>query len=108
MKGSGCSLFEEFDGKPEDVHQHIARFTQSCDKTGVVEDFSFAISENLPPSDVDLSVPKEKTALLSDPCCFNNGNFLLDASQAMIKKSKQLVIKLETASSNSPHRLFPR
>jgi hypothetical protein len=78
--------FEAFDGKHEDVHQHISRFTQRCDETGVIEDFSFIISENSPPSDVDLSILKEKTAWLSDPRHFNTGNFLIDASQATIEK----------------------
>jgi hypothetical protein len=54
------SLFDVFDGKPEDVHQHIAQFTQCCIETGVVEDFSFIICENPPPSDVDLVDPIEK------------------------------------------------
>jgi hypothetical protein len=80
------SPFEEFDGKPEDVHQHISRFTQRFDETGVIEDFSFVISENSPPSDVDLLAPKEKTAWLFDPRCFNTSNFLIDASQATIEK----------------------
>ena len=46
--------FQECTGKPEDVTQHIARFTQRCKETGIVEDFNFIISENAPPSDVDL------------------------------------------------------
>jgi len=79
------SPFDEFDGKPEDVHQHIAQFTQRCVKTGVVEDFSFIICENSPPSDVALTDPIEKAAWTSDPHCFTSGNFLLDASKATIE-----------------------
>jgi hypothetical protein len=80
------SSFDKFDGKPEDVHQHIAQFTQRCVETGVVKDFSFIIGENPPPSDVDLTDPIEKAAWTSDPPCFTTGNFLLDASQATIEK----------------------
>jgi hypothetical protein len=69
------SPFDEFDGKPEDVHQHIAQFTQRCVKTGVVEDFSFIICENSPPSDVALTDPIEKAAWTSDPRRFTSGIF---------------------------------
>jgi hypothetical protein len=78
--------FTEFDGKPEDVLQHIARFTQGCKETGVVEDFNFIISENEPPSNVDLTDPSQKAAWLSDPKHFNYGNLLQDPSQAMLEK----------------------
>jgi hypothetical protein len=44
------------------------------------------VSENSPPSDVDLSNPVEKAAWLSDSHHFNHGNFLIDASQATIEK----------------------
>ena len=80
------SPFDEFDGKPEDVHQHIAQFTQCCVETGVVKDFSYIISENSPPSDVDLTDSIEKAAWILNPCRFTTGNFLLDASQATIEK----------------------
>ena len=78
--------FNEFDGKPEDVLQHIARFTQRCKETGVVEDFTFIISENPPPSDVDLDNPSEQLAWFSDPRRFTYGNLLHDASQATLEK----------------------
>jgi hypothetical protein len=80
------SSFDAFDDKPEDAHQHIAQFTQRCVETGVVEDFSFIIGENPPPSDVDLTDPIEKAAWILDPHRFTTGNFLLDASQATIEK----------------------
>jgi hypothetical protein len=80
------SSFGKFDGKPEDVHQHIAQFTQCCVETGVVKDFSYIISENSPPSDVDLTDSIEKAAWILNPCRFTTGNFLLDASQATIEK----------------------
>jgi hypothetical protein len=83
MKGP----FEDFDGKAEDIRQHISRFTQRCDETGVVEDFSFIISENLPPSDVDPVHSKRKDCMaFSDPRHFNQGNFHINASQATIEK----------------------
>jgi len=80
------SSSDEFDGKPEDVHQHIAQFTQHCIKTGVIEDFLFIISENPAPSDVDLNDPIEKAAWLSDTRHFTTGNLLIDASQATVEK----------------------
>ena len=78
--------FDEFDGKPEDVQQHIAQFTQRCVETGIIEDFSFIISENPAPSDVDLTDSIEKAAWLSDPRRFTIGNFLVDAFQATLEK----------------------
>jgi hypothetical protein len=39
---------EDFEGKAEDVLQHIAAFTQRCEETGVIEDFKF-IEEEHPP-----------------------------------------------------------
>jgi len=47
--------FEEFGAKPEDVLQHISRFTQWCEETGMVEDFSSIEHENPPPSDIDMT-----------------------------------------------------
>jgi hypothetical protein len=78
--------FTEFNGKPEDVVQHIARFTQRCKETGVVEDFNFIISENSPPSDVDITDSTQKTAWLSDPRRYDYGNLLQDASQVTLEK----------------------
>jgi hypothetical protein len=78
--------FTEFDGKPEDVLQHVARFNQRCKETGVTEDFNFIISENEPPSDVDLTDPSQKTAWFSDSRRFNYGNLLQDPSQATLEK----------------------
>jgi hypothetical protein len=80
------SPFDEFDGKPDDVHQYIAHFTQRCVETGVIEDFSFVICGNPAPSDVDHTDPIEKAAWNSDPWRFRAGNFLLDASKATIEK----------------------
>jgi hypothetical protein len=50
---------EEFDGKPEDVLQHIAIFTHRCEESGVIEDFNFIEKEHLPPSDIDMSDLKQ-------------------------------------------------
>jgi len=80
------SPFTEFDGKPEDVLQHIARFTQRCKETGVVEDFNFIICENEPPSDIDLTDPTQKNAWMSDSRRFTYGNLLQDPSQATLEK----------------------
>ena len=91
------SPFDKFDGKPEDVHQHIAQFTQRCVETGVVEDFSFIICENPPPSDVDLTDPIEKAAWISDPRCFTTGNFLLNASKATIENIQAARDKLRSS-----------
>jgi hypothetical protein len=90
------SPFEEFDGKAEDVTQHISCFTQCCDETGVIEDFNFIISENSPPCDFDLSSPLEKAAWLSDSHHFTHGNFLIDASQATIEKVQAARDKIRT------------
>jgi hypothetical protein len=80
------SSFTEFDGKPEDVLQHIARFTQCCKEAGVTEDFNFVICENEPPPEVDLTDPSQKNAWLSDPRRFIYGNLLQDPSQATLEK----------------------
>jgi hypothetical protein len=77
---------EEFDGKPDDVLQHIALFHHRCEESGVVEDFKFIEEEHLPPSDIDMSDPKQRTAWLSDPRRFTYGNILLDSSKATIEK----------------------
>jgi hypothetical protein len=80
---------EEFDGKPEDVIQHIALFTHCCEESGVIEDFKFIKEEHLPPSTVDLSIPAQRTAWLSDPDRFTYGNILIDSSNATIEKMQQ-------------------
>jgi hypothetical protein len=90
------SPFDEFDGKPEDVHQHIEQFTHCCVKTGVIEDFSFIVSEEPPPSDIDLSDPIEKAAWLVDPRHFKIGNLLIYASQATMDKIQGACDKIRT------------
>lgn len=80
---------EEFDGKPEDVLQHIADFTHHCNESGVIEEFKFIIEENEPPSTIDLSDPKQKKAWLADPDRFTYGNILIDSSQATLAKVQQ-------------------
>ncbi len=57
---------EEFDGKSDDVLQHIAIFTHRCEESRVIEDFRFIDEEHLPPSDIDMSDPKQWTSWLSD------------------------------------------
>jgi hypothetical protein len=93
--------FTEFDGKPEEIVQYIARFTQRCKETGVVEDFNFIIKENNPPSSVDLSDPVKKAAWLSDPDRFVYGNLLQDASKATFEN----VIAARTSVRNSVNQL---
>ncbi len=84
--------FEEtFDTKNEDTLQFIWQFTQRCVETGVVADFNFIISENSPPSTVDMDDPAEKAKWFSDPACFNMGNLLIDASTATLEKVKECV-----------------
>jgi hypothetical protein len=73
---------EKFDGKAEDVIQHIAVFNQRCEETGIIEDFNFIEEEHLPPSDVDMSNPKARTAWLTDPHRSTYGNILLDSLKA--------------------------
>jgi hypothetical protein len=80
---------EEFEGKPEDVLQHIAIFTHRCEESGVIEDFKFIEEEHLPPSDIDMSDPKQRTSWLSDPRRFTYGNILLDSSKATLEKMQQ-------------------
>jgi hypothetical protein len=79
------------------VHQHIAQFTQRCIETGVVEDFSFIIGENPPPSNVDLTDPIEKAAWILDPGHFTTGNILLDAYQATIEKIQAACDKIPSS-----------
>jgi hypothetical protein len=80
---------EEFDGKAEDVLQHIAAFTQRCEETRVIEDFQFIEEEHSPSSDVDMSDPKASIAWLSDPRRFTYGNILIDSSKATLQKLQQ-------------------
>jgi hypothetical protein len=80
---------EEFDGKADDVLQHIAIFTHRCKESGVIEDFKFIEAEHLPPSDVDMSDAKQSTSWLSDPCCFTYGTILIDSSTATLEKLQQ-------------------
>jgi hypothetical protein len=77
----------EFDGKAEDVLQHVAAFTQRCEETGVIEDFQFIEEEHSPPSDVDMSDPKASIAWLSDPRRFTYSNILIDSSKATLQKT---------------------
>jgi hypothetical protein len=78
--------FDEFDAKLENVQQHIAQFTQRCEETGLIEDFSFIACENAPPPDVGLSDPIEKAAWISDPQRLTLGNILIDAWTTTMKK----------------------
>jgi hypothetical protein len=77
---------EEFDGKAEDVLQHIAAFNQCCEETGVIEDFKFIEEEHSPPSNVNMSDPMASTIWLSDPRRFTYGNILIDSSKATLQK----------------------
>jgi len=79
-------LPSEFDAKLENVQQHIAQFTQRCEETGLIEDFSFIACENAPPPDVGLSDPIEKAAWISDPQRLTLGNILIDAWTTTMKK----------------------
>jgi hypothetical protein len=62
-----ASFKEDFDGKPEDILQHIAVFTHCCEETVVIEVLNFIEKENDPPSHIDMSDPSNCTALLTDP-----------------------------------------
>jgi len=53
-------------------------------------DFNFAISENPPPSTVDMSDPTEKATWESNPARFNMGNLLIDASTATLDTVKDM------------------
>jgi len=77
---------EDFDGKIENVMQHIADFTHRCHETGVIEDFNFIIKENSPPPNIDMDDQKERLAWLSDPKRYEYGNFLIDSSSATLEK----------------------
>jgi hypothetical protein len=88
---------EEFDGSPEDVLQHIASFKTRCEETGVTEDFTFIDEENDPPSDVDMNDPAAHTSWLPDPCRYNYGNILIDASTTTIEKLQQARDKIQTS-----------
>jgi hypothetical protein len=92
---------EEFDGKPEDVLQHIAIFTHRCEESGVVEDFRFLIQENSPPDDIDMSDPKAKAAWLTDSRRFQYGNILIDSSQATLEKMQQARDDIRTSLQKS-------
>jgi hypothetical protein len=75
---------EEFDGNSANVLHFIAVFTQRCQETGVVQDFTYVEHENSPPSTVDMNDSASRTAWLIDPRHFTLGNFLIDASQATL------------------------
>jgi hypothetical protein len=77
---------EDFDGKIENVLQHIANFTHRCHETGVIEDFNFIAQEHSPPDDVDMDDQKERLAWLADPRRFTYGNLLIDSSTATLEK----------------------
>jgi hypothetical protein len=87
---------KEFDGKSEDILQHVADFNQCCKDTGIVEDFNFIEEEDLPPSDVDMTDSKACTAWLSDPHCFTYGNIILDSSKATIEKLQSVCDSIHT------------
>jgi hypothetical protein len=46
---------EEFDGNPANLLYFIAIFTQQCQETGVVQDFTYVEQENPPPSTFDMN-----------------------------------------------------
>jgi hypothetical protein len=70
---------EDFDGKPDDVLQHIALFNHRCEETGVTQEFSYIKHENPVPSTVALTNPKEKAAWLADPDRFSYGNIHMNS-----------------------------
>ncbi len=97
MQSSCYSLWwvwQKTDRNPEDAHQHIAQFTQHCIETGVIEDFSFVISKNPAPCNVNLEDSIDKATM---------GNLLLDASQATIETFKLFVIKSDPVFRNFSH-----
>jgi hypothetical protein len=64
-----------------------------------VEDFNFIEKEHLPPSDVDMTDPKARTAWLSDPRRFTYGNLLVDSSTATIEKLQAVRDSIHTSLS---------
>jgi hypothetical protein len=81
-------LKEDFDGKPEDVLQHIKAFNHHCREAGVIKDFKYIEEEHLPPSSVDLT-NTQCAAWLTNPDRFTYGNILIDSSTATIEKMQQ-------------------
>jgi hypothetical protein len=81
---------EEFDGNSANILHFIAIFTQWCQETGVVQDFTYVEHENSPPSTVDMNDSASRTAWLIDPHHFTFGNFLIDASQATVASIQQV------------------
>jgi hypothetical protein len=73
---------DKFDGTPENVLQHQMDFTQRMEECGMVNDFSFVLSENQPPATVDMNDLKQKGAWLLHPQRYSYGNLLEDASKA--------------------------
>jgi len=88
---------EDFDGKPDDVLQHIALFNHRCEETGVTQDFSYIEHENPVPSTVDMTNPKEKAAWLADPDRFSYGNILIDSSSVTLEKLQATRDKIRTS-----------
>jgi len=97
---------EEFDGRPEDVLQHIATFTHRCEESGVVEDFKF-LQENSPPDKIDMSNSKAKADWLIDSRHFTYGNILIDSSQATLENMQQARDGIRTSLQKFTSALDP-
>ncbi len=64
-----------------------------------MEDFNFIEKEHLPPSDVDMTDPKARTAWLSDPRRFTYENLLVDSSTATREKLQEVCDSIHTSLS---------
>ena len=71
-----------FDGLSDNVLQYQADFAQRMEECGVQSDFNYVISENQPPTGIDLSDPKTKAAWLSNAKRFQSGNLFRNPSSA--------------------------
>jgi hypothetical protein len=85
-----AKLHHEFDGELNKGQQHIADITHRCKQCGIYNDFIYIIKENLPPSSMDLSDPKEKAHWDQDLDCFILGNLLDDPSKATLENVQQV------------------
>ena len=85
-----AKLHHEFDGELNKVQQHITDITHRCKQCGIYNDFVYIIKENPPPSNLDLTDPKDQAQWEQDPDRFVLGNLLDDPSKATLENVQQV------------------
>jgi len=98
-------LHHAFDGETDLVQQHLADIFHRCEQCGIMDDFNFAIKENPPPADLDMSDPKNKIYWEQSSDRFELGNLLVDPSQATmanVQEARDLVRKVVKSIKKKP------